>query len=883
MNKIITLITGYCLLFVSLTKSQTVTETTGLNDTINSQNGKRIYFTQQLTGKTPAIDGNLDDNCWKQGYWAGNYKQWMPKEGAQPTKETNFKILYDSENIYVAIRAFDDPEKVDHQRGRRDYFRGDIVGVCFDSYHDNRTGFEFDLTAAGSKIDLILLNKGFDTNWDPVWYGKVGQNDTCWTAEMKIPLSQLRFAQKENHVWGLHAWRWINRNHEEDQWNLIPRDNPGLLYSIGELHGISGIEKKRRIEFLPYILGKVYTYEKENENPFDDGYKLNGSIGLDGKIGISSNFTLDYTINPDFGQVEADPAQLNLTAYETFFDEKRPFFLEGKNIFDFDFGHDALFYSRRIGSSPTYSPDLNDDEFTDIPENTSIIGAAKVSGKNSNGLSIGVLEALTAREKVTIKSTDEKRKETVEPLSNYFVARLQKDINKSNTIIGGIITGTNRNIKNDYLNFMDKNAYTGGLDIKHHWREKTYYIDAKFVFSNVIGSAEAITGLQEASARYYQRPDADYKSLDSTSTALNGYGTRLAVGKGSNGRWRFEESLYLKSPGLELNDLGFQHKADYILHASEVGYEYDEPVSIFRSFSIWAGQENSFNFGATHQGSVVWGNLRAMFANKWGAHARLIRVFDSFDADLLRGGPKVRIGGFWCNNYGFYTDASKKLSFRFNYHFHLYDDKKSKEDDFYPSITYRISNTIQISTDFQYSISKDILQYVPLDEYFTDEKPYLLARLQRKTTGLTLRTDFTITPEFTIQYYANAYLSSGQYTNYKEVINPDADNYDDLYTLLLDEQISYDTENDMFMVNNQGETDHEYQFENPDFNYQQFRSNLVARWEVKPGSVLYLVWTNGKKQRETTNNYSLQHGVKQLFEIYPENVFLIKFSYWLNI
>ncbi|HJX71772.1 MAG TPA: DUF5916 domain-containing protein, partial [Bacteroidales bacterium] len=317
MKRVLRFITGS--LFISFCVTEFVSgfgsgnNVTG--DTLVDGRIKRVYQTEEISNP-PKIDGILNDICWKSGNWSSGYRQFMPEEGAEPSAKTEIKILYDELNIYVAIRAFDDPEKIDRQMGRRDHFNGDIVGICFDSYFDHRAGYEFDLTAAGVKLDLLLFNGGWDTNWDAVWYGEVGFEDSAWVAEMQIPLSQLRYDNIDEQIWGMHSWRWINRNQEENQWNLMPRDNNNYPHYFGEIHGIRNISRSRKIELLPFSLAKLSTSAKEAGNPFATGKETNINAGMDGKIGIASNFTLDFTINPDFGQVEADPAELNLTVFE---------------------------------------------------------------------------------------------------------------------------------------------------------------------------------------------------------------------------------------------------------------------------------------------------------------------------------------------------------------------------------------------------------------------------------------------------------------------------------------------------------------------------------------------------------------------------------------
>ena len=356
---------------------------------------KRIYQTQRLNWKAPKLDGVLSDSCWlEQGSWTSGFRQFMPNNYAAPTRDTEFKILYDNLNIYAAFRCFDDPDSIEIQSSRRDIMKGDIIGIAFDSYHDLRTAYEFDITAAGCKADLSMIDKNFHFNWDAVWYGKVAYEDSAWTAEMKIPFSQLRFPDKTEHIWGLHVWRWIDRNKEEDQWNVFHIDATSWPDNFGELHGIRGLQKKRRIELLPYSLFSQDIYPREAGNPFTDGSDFEYNLGLDGKIGLSSNFTMDFTINPDFGQVEADPSVLNLTAFETFYDEKRPFFLEGKSIFDFTINGNQLFYSRRIGHRPGYSPTLGTNEYAKSPQETTILNALKITGKTQNGLSMGVIQSI---------------------------------------------------------------------------------------------------------------------------------------------------------------------------------------------------------------------------------------------------------------------------------------------------------------------------------------------------------------------------------------------------------------------------------------------------------------------------------------------------------
>ncbi|MBN2519180.1 MAG: hypothetical protein JXB17_01640, partial [Bacteroidales bacterium] len=652
-----------------------------------------------------------------------------------------------------------------------------------------------------------------------------------------------------------------------------PRDNPGFLYTIGELHGIEGIEKNRRIEFLPYTVGKFKTYEKEKGNPYADGFDPGFSVGIDGKIGITSNFTLDYSVNPDFGQVEADPSNLNLTVFETYYDEKRPFFLEGRNIFNYSFTDNQLFYSRRIGHAPSYNPedDLDSNEYSTQPENTTIISAIKLSGKTKNGLSLGIIESLTSQEFTKISKNDIERKELAEPLSNYFIGRVQKDINQSNTIIGGMITAVNRNITEEQLNSLNKSAYTGGFDLRHHWKDKTYYIDAKTVFSHISGHQDALLNLQNASSRYYQRPDAKHLQLDSSISSLSGHGGNIEIGKGSNGKLRFSENINWRSPGLEMNDLGFQQSADNINNGTSIQFVQDDPVWKLRSFSINFYQENNWDFSGKYINSGYYLNLNTFTENKWFIYANLNRVSKQFDTKLLRGGSGFYQGGFWCQSYGIETDASKKVSFRINYHFHFHDDRLSRIDDLNPGMTIKISNILILSPGV--SLSKHKIGFQYLDTLGINEnKKYILAQLERKILSLVFRADLAITPEITIQYYYNPYFSTGKYSNFKLVVNPGQKNIENQYRLIqLNTDYIFDGSNYQFTENIIGEGKNNIEY--PDFFYFESHSNFVFRWEYKPGSTLYFVWT-----RSGSSDVKLS-------ETSPtsQNIFLFKLNYWFSL
>jgi len=570
--KKITLLFTLLILAITLLSAQNDSITTEL-----SQIPKKIYLTKKVVGQKPTIDGKLDDAAWQAVEWGGDFTQMEPNDGGIPVAATKFKILYDDENVYVGYRMMDDePEKVVKRMSRRDGFEGDWIEINIDSYHDKRTAFSFTVSASGVKGDEFISNNGnnWDESWNPIWYTKTNIDEQGWTAEIRIPLSQLRYGNKENHIWGFQVHRRNFRNESRSLFQRIPRNSGVWVSAFAELHGITGIKPQKQIEIQPYMVAQASTFEKEEGNPFLDGTDSKFTAGIDGKIGITSDMVLDFTINPDFGQVEADPAAVRLDGFQNFFQEQRPFFVENNNIFDYqvtgsaaggNYDSDNLFYSRRIGGSPNGYPSLGPNEYADVPSNASILGAAKFSGKTKNGLAIGILESLTAKEVAEIDLNGERREETVEPLTNYFVSRVTKDYDGGNTVIGGIFTGVNRQLNETNLEFLHKSAYTGGLDVVHRWKDQSWVASAKILFSRVEGTTEAITNTQTSFEHYFQRPDATHLEVDENKTSLSGTGGTAKIGR-FGGNWKFETGATWRTPGLELNDIGFMNNADEINH-----------------------------------------------------------------------------------------------------------------------------------------------------------------------------------------------------------------------------------------------------------------------------------------------------------------------------
>ncbi len=846
---------------------------------------KKVYKAYRVE-VPPVINGTFDDEAWQSGEWASDFIQLEPYADRPPSQQTEFKVAFDDMNLYVAVKALDSaPDSITNRMSRRDNGDGDMVFVIFDSYHDLRTGFIFGVSSAGVRFDMIQSNNGQneDTTWDPIWLAKAEVHPWGWGAEMKIPLTQLRFKKNSEEVWGFEVARQIFRENESSLWHPIPRNAPGLIHAIGELDGLQEIEPRKQLDLTPYGVAALKTYEPEEGNPYATGTDYKYNVGLDGKIGVTNNLTLDFTINPDFGQVEADPSEVNLTAFETFFEEKRPFFIEGSNITSFnvglgdgDVGNDNLFYSRRIGRRPQGYPSLDEKEYASVPTFTRILGAAKLTGKTEKGLSVGIIEALTADTKASIDNEGLERTETVEPLTNYSLARIQKDFNKGNSIIGGAVTSTIRRLDGTDMDYLHKNATSAGMDFTQYFKERNYSLNAALYLSNVQGSTEAISITQQSSARYFQRPDADYVEFDSTRTSLSGVGGKLEFGKiGGNWNWLFMNVF--KSPGLELNDMGYMQLSDNILNVLWTGYNFTEPFSVFRSLRLNTNVHMSNDFGGQITGIGNEYNVSANFKNFW--HAGVGGGFGVHQVSnrMLRGGPSIYLPNEGRVNYRVMTDDRKAISGGFFGYAGWGAEAYYQRSSYGLFLTFRPMNTLSISLKPSYSTNDDKLQYVNEQEMNGKER-YIFGTIDQNVLSMSLRIDYNITPDLTIQYWGQPFTASGEYTDFKMIIDSKADEFTDRYHIYTSDQISL--VDDIFEVDEDVDGNVDYSFDNPDFTVDEWLSNLVIRWEFLPGSTAYLVWSQTRNYYVQDGNFGVWDNMNNMFtDGKPTNTFLMKFSY----
>jgi hypothetical protein len=849
---------------------------------------KKKYQAVKIT-TPPVINGILDEEIWQTGEWVDDFTQNQPYNGRPASQRTEFKIIFDEDNIYVGIKALDtSPDSIVNRLTRRDQADGDMVAIILDSFHDLRTAFTFGVSSAGVKYDFMMTNDGQneDNTWDPNWWVKTSINKEGWIAEMKIPLSQVRFDKNSGDVWGLEMARVLYRKNETDFWQHIPADAPGFVHLIGEMSGFENIKPRKIFDITPYGVAKAETFQTVPENPFQatgKSTKLNG--GIDAKIGVTNNMTMDLTINPDFGQVEADPSEVNLSAYETFFEEKRPFFIEGNNITNFGLGigdggigNDNLFYSRRIGRPPQGYPNLEEGWYADVPTNTTILGAAKLTGKTKKGLSVGFVEAMTAEEKAEVDTIGGTRYETVEPLTNYLVGRVQKDINEGNTIIGGIFTSTNRDLDQNLGEFMHKAAYSGGADFTQYFKEKSWMFNVNTAFSLVEGSKTSLYNTQTSSARYYQRPDNNHTELDTSRTSLTGSGGRMQIMK-LNGHWNFLFATLWKSPGFEINDIGFLREADQLLNILWTGYNQWDPKWIYNRFNFNFDVYSATNFGGEDLGKGFEWNGSMQFKNYWSAFTGGNLSSAGISTGILRGGPSMKMPGNINGRIGFSSDYRKKLNFEV-----FVNGSKGFENSSYNvnsniQIKYKPTNWLVLSLDPGISKSFSELQYVTYKQIDNHDK-YIFASIDRKTINTSFRVNLNLSPDLTVQYWGQPFIATGKYYDHKYIINPNADEYRNRFWTYSNSQISYDGSQYNVDENVDGTTD--YTIENRDFNVKEFLSNLVVRWEYNPGSTVFLVWSQTRSSYVNNGDLNYVDDMVDLFNTgdnHPHNVFLIKFSY----
>jgi len=850
------------------------------------------------------IDGVLSENVWQRPGTNG-FRQLEPDEGAPATFPSEVWLAYDDAALYVAARLHDShPDSIITRLGRRDEWDDtDAFEVDLDTFHDHCTGFAFALNPSGSIGDHTLYNDSWrDASWDGVWESSAKITKDGWTIEMRIPFSQLRFHNAGECTWGINFVRRVERRHEVSSFVFYPRSENRYVSLFAHVIGISGIRSSRRIELLPYAVGRSELLEVEKRNPFDEESKHTASAGLDLKLGIGSDLTLDGTVNPDFGQVEVDPAVVNLSQYETFFEEKRPFFIEGSNIFLFGSGgatsnwninwrDPSFFYSRRIGRTPQgQEPRDCDNCYVDLPDATTILGAGKLSGKLPGGWSLGFLQAITDKEYAdTYVETDSggvRFKDEAEPLTSYTIMRGQKDFGLGMSSLGFIGTSVIRDIEGSYLKGeIAERAFGMGLD---GWlfldKDKDWVATGYLGGTRVEGSKEAILSLQKDEHHYFQRPDAKHVKVDPDATSLSGWTAKGALNK-QKGNTIVNIAWGSISPGFETNDAGFNQRSDMNMGHVVVGYNWFDPGKIFRRKGVSVAAAKGMDFGgrSTEDGYLFFTN--GEFTNYWSFECNGGWFPPTADNYLTRGGPLARQpAGRWIE-LELESDSRKKIEFG---GFAEIEGSEASGQGLYTEgwITFKPSSSIGVTLSPSYGRERPVAQWAEVDPVVdplaasTYGKRYVFARMDQKTVSLGVRLNCTFTPKTSLQLYAQPLVSAGAYSRFKEFLRPSGFEFReygrDGSTIAPNEG--------GYLVDPDGPGPAAaFWLDNPDFNYKSLRFNTVFRWEYRSGSTIYLVWTQTRENEEGFGGFDLSRDFKNLFKTKPENIFLLKVTYWLSL
>ncbi len=844
------------------------------------------------------IDGRLDDVVWSQARPVTQFLQTAPHESEPATEKTEVRVAFDDDAIYIAVRLFDsDAHGVRGQLARRDAStESDLFEVAFDSYHDHNTSFVFGVNPSGVKTDRIVANDGFssDDGWDPVWVAATRTDEQGWTVEMRIPLSQLRFSTAASQVWGINFFRRIQRKAETVVYAYSKPSDRGYASYFAHLLGIQNLPRSRRLEVAPYATTREERIDpRATHNPFNDGSRQVAGAGLDAKYGLTSSLTLDATVNPDFGQVDADPAFVNLSAFEQFLNERRPFFVEGADIFNNFNSTTQLFYSRRIGRAPQGSADPRNG-FVDQPDHATILGAGKLSGR-VGGWSLGMLEATTAREFATVDSARTRFSDEVEPLTNYLVTRAQRDWRGGADRLGFIGTAVNRSIDATTLDFLRTSAYVGGIDFGHRFAGNAYNLTGSLVTSRIGGDTTAIQRAQFSSARYYQRPDVKTLRYDATATSLSGWSGFVNLGKEA-GAYQFALNASATSPGFEVNDAGFQTSADDIVYSGFFNWRRTKPGKLFRFVFLGNNMRYAENFDRVLNGLAYNANANATFLNYWNGDAHFTYSWRVQSDNITRGGPLATLPGFWNVTGGIGTDTRRRFS-TYNGGSYSRNDIQGWGASWFSSIDFRPSSATTISIQPSYTGSNSKLQFIQsqadVGASQTFGRQYLFSEVQQYSLDLTTRLNVTFRPNLSLQIYTQPFMATGDYHGLKELARSRSIDYVTYGQTEGSSLQCYDVKDQAVGCTS---TAVSYYVADPDgagprravtvgnrdFNSRSLNGNAVLRWEYRPGSTMFFVWSTSCAAGTTDPRFSASGDVRRLCQGPSDNVFAIKANYWMS-
>jgi hypothetical protein len=858
------------------------------------------------------LDGRLEEGAWDAAIPSTGHRQYQPDEGEPASYPTEVRVLYDDHALYIGARL-SQPHGVVAPLARRDQLLDasgdngsfnslttDKLIIRLDPYHNHLDDAWFEVNPEGVRGDQF----NGDPSWDPIWEATTQVDSLGWTAEMRIPFSQLRFSQDQQQTWGLQIWRYLDRLNEQDMWSFRARNEPSGPAFFGHLTGLEIGSRPRQLEVLPYVVTGSRFEQAAAGDPYHDGREMRFSTGADVKYLLTSSLTLDATLNPDFGQVEVDPAVLNLSAFETYYDEKRPFFISGASAFWFggmrcmfcsNSSSLSAFYSRRVGRSPQLGGYVEDiSTYADVPDNTSILGAAKITGRTESGYSVGVLNAVTGREEAqyTQAGSQSEGTQVVEPLTNYFVGRVKKELRGGATTIGGILTSTARRLEGEAVkDRLRSHAEAVGLDWRHTWRNREFSWMGSALVSNVSGSAAAIARTQESSAHYFQRPDRSVDGdglfgarYDPTATSLRGYGLFTRVGK-DGGTLRWEAMANVRSPGFEVNDLAFLNRADYTWFNGNIGGSWTTPTRWYRSIFTTFGGATEYNFDGDRTRAALQAFFQMEFLNYWRIRLMGIHNEAALSDRLTRGGPVVKQAGYDVASVQVSTDARSPAVFDVMVQAASGIGDGTRALTVTPGVALKPAANIFIQLSPSYSLDQKGEQYVTTvdDPTATDfyGKRYVFSFIETTTLSLTTRVNWTFTPDLTLQLFVQPFVASGDYSSFREFAEPrtlEKRVYGtDMGT------IEYDEESSEYTVDPDATGPAgTFSFGNPDFTRGSLRGTAVLRWEYRPGSTLYFVWTQERAGLDPMGDFDFRRARRTMLDQRPLNVFQIKATYWIG-
>ncbi len=863
----------------------------------------------RLTGSIN-LDGRLDEPAWRTVPPATDFRQIQPQEGDPVTQRTEVRFVYDGEAIYVGARMYDSlgADGVETRLVRRDGdLSSDYLRVIFDPYHDHIGRLFFTVNPSGVRGDANGLGGGADASWDPVWEVATRIDAEGWTVEIRIPFSQLRYPEtREPQTWGLQIWRNVNRLNEIQMWSFWGLQESGGPSRFGHLSGLEIQSSPQRAEILPYVVGRsVNEPVLDPTDPFSNAHAMDGRFGADARVLLTSNLTVNLTVNPDFGQVEVDPAVVNLSAFETFFSERRPFFVEGAGYFSFggfncyfcsNVSSLSLFYTRRIGRSPQAAGNaFAAGPYADVPNNTTILGAAKLTGRTSSGWSIGVLDAVTRRERAIVELADGGRTNvTVEPFTNYFVGRIARDLRDGATVLRGMVTSVWRDLDDPALGErVTRHAESVGLATDWWFGDRDYRLMAQFAGTQVTGDTGVMLRIQQSSARYFQRPDREAggngfltDALDPSLTVMRGLGGYARFAR-ETGSLLWEVSTNVRTPGFENNDIAFLSRADYWWMNANIFPQFTRPTSWYRTLLFIGGAQQQYNFDGdltdrqahffTYWQPLNYWNLNLFYIHRWTVS----------DDRLTRGGPVVDRPGFDYVQGSVSTDSRKALVLSVDQSYGRgVEGTESWSVNF--GITWRPASNVSLSFGPSYNYDETNAQYVTsvadtLATAFFGRR-YIFAGITRRTLSMNTRLNITFTPNLTLELFAQPFIASGDYLNFKEYAAPRQ-----LDKLVFGQDVGTVTTQDvdgttLHTIDPDGGGPAEpFQIFDPSFTLRSLRGNAVLRWEYLPGSTLFLVWTRQSASSLGTGRIDFSRDAGALFEGPAENILLIKVNYWLGI